>query len=59
MHDNTHIQMVATDSCGSREREHSNSGTFVRLNALDYKRAEQGEVFELALSQGKLRVRSS
>ena len=33
------------DFSGSREREQSISGTFVRLNALDYKRAEQSDRF--------------
>ena len=41
MHDNTHIQTVAKDSSRSRELEPSISGMFVRLNVLDYKRAEQ------------------
>ena len=43
MHDNTPIQTVAKDFSRSREREHSISGTFVRLNVLDYKRAEQSD----------------
>ena len=54
MHDNMHTQTVAKDFSKSREREPSISGTFVRLNVLDYKRAEQsdqrGEVVETALS---------
>ena len=54
MHDNMHIQTVATDLSISRQREPSNSGTFVRLHVLDYKRAEQShqdrEVIETALS---------
>ena len=54
MYDNTHIPTVATDISRSRERKHFNSGTFVRLNVLDYKRAEQSdperEMFEIALS---------
>ena len=41
MHDNAHIQTVAKDFSRSREREPSISGTFVRLNVLDYKRTEQ------------------
>ena len=45
MHDSTHIQMVAKDFSGSREREPSLSGTFIRLNVLDYKqtRVEQSD----------------
>ena len=43
MHDNTHIQTVARDFLRSREREPFISGTFVRLNVLDYKRAEQSD----------------
>ena len=43
MHDNTHIQTVATDFFISREREPSNSGMFVRPNVLDYKMAEQSD----------------
>ena len=43
MHDNTHIQKVAKDFSGSREHEPSISGTFVRLNVLDYKRAAQSD----------------
>ena len=45
MHDNMHIQTVAKDFSRSREREPSISGTFVRLNVLDYKRAEQSDRF--------------
>ena len=41
MHDNTHIQTVAKDFSSSREREPSIS--FVRLNLLNYKRAEQSD----------------
>ena len=63
MHDKTHIQTVATDFSRSRKREPSSSGTFDRLNVLDYKRAEQSgrvrEVVETASSKDKLRVRSS
>ena len=48
------VQTVATDFSRSREREPSNSGTFVRLNMLAYKRAEQTdherEVVETASS---------
>ena len=43
MHDNTHIQTVASDFSRSLEREPSVSGTFVRLNVLDYKRAEPSD----------------
>ena len=54
MHDNTYIQTVAKDLSRSREREPSISGTFVKLNLLDYKSAEQSdherEVVETALS---------
>ena len=32
--------MIAKDFSRSGEREPSNSGTFVKLNVLDYKRAE-------------------
>ena len=63
MHDNTHIQTVATDFSRSRERVPSNSKAFVRLNVLDYKRAEQSDhrrkLIETALSSDKLRVRNS
>ena len=34
---------VAKDFSRSRERETSISGTFVRLNVVDYKRAEQSD----------------
>ena len=53
MHDNTHIQTIAKDFSRSREREPAISGTFVRLNVLDYKRAEESDqkrVVETALS---------
>ena len=54
MHDNMHIQTVAKGFSRSRKREPFNSRTFVRLNVLDYKRAEQSEqgreVVETALS---------
>ena len=54
MPENTHIQTVSTDFSRSRGREPSNSGTFVRLNVLDYKSAEQSdqerEVVETASS---------
>ena len=54
MHDNTHIQTVATDFSRSRQREPFNSGTFVGLNVLNYKRDEQSghrrELVETALS---------
>ena len=54
MHDNTHNQTVAKDISRSRERDPSNSGTLVRLNVLDNKRAEQSdherEAVETALS---------
>ena len=40
MHDNTHIQTVAKDFSRSREWEPSITEAFVRLNVLDYKRAE-------------------
>ena len=45
MHNNTHIQTVTTDVSRNREREPSNSETFVRLNVLDYKWAEQSDRF--------------
>ena len=61
MYDNTHIQTVATYSSRSRQCEPSNSGTFVKLNGLDYKRPKQTDheevVVDTALSQDKLRVR--
>ena len=45
---------VATDFSRIREHEPSNSGTFVTLNMLDYKRVEQSdhgrEVVETAFS---------
>ena len=43
MYDNTHIQTVGKNFSRSRERELSISGTFVRLNVLDYKGAEQSD----------------
>ena len=43
MHDNTYVQTVAKDFSRSREWEPSISGTFVRLNVLDYKRAEHSD----------------
>ena len=43
MHDNTHIQTVAKDFFRSQKREPSISGTFDRLNVVDYKRAERSE----------------
>ena len=43
MHENAHIQTVALDFFRSREREPSISETVVRLNVLDYKRAEQSD----------------
>ena len=43
MHDNTYIQTVAEDFSRRREREPSISGTFVIINTLDYKRAEQSD----------------
>ena len=45
MHDNTRIEMVAKEFSRSREREPSISSMFVRLNVLDYKRAEQNDQF--------------
>ena len=49
------------DFSRSRERELCISGTFIRLDELDYKMAEQSDrhagVFETALSVDKLRVR--
>ena len=51
MHDNTYIQTVAKDFSRSRERQPSISGTFVRLNTLDYKREQsdhEREVIEAA-----------
>ena len=54
MHDITHIQTVAKGFSRSWEREPLIYGTYVRLNVLDYKRAEQSdherEVVEAALS---------
>ena len=54
MHDNTYIQTVAKGFSRRREREPSTSGTFIKLNVLDYKRAEQShqgrEVVETASS---------
>ena len=51
------IQTVAKDFSRSREREPSISGTFGRLNVLDYKRANQSdqraEGIETALSVDK------
>ena len=48
------MQTVAKHISRSRERQPFISGTFVRLNVLDYKMAEQsdqkGVVFETALS---------
>ena len=41
MYDNAHIQTVAKVYSSSQEREPFISGTLVRLNVLDYKRAEQ------------------
>ena len=53
MHDNTHIQTVATDFSRSPKREPCNSQTFIRLNVLDYKTPEKSdqreEVVETAL----------
>ena len=43
MHDNTYIQMVSQDFSRSRKSEPFISGTFVRLNVFDYKRAEQSD----------------
>ena len=47
----------------SGESKLSNSGTFVRLNVLDYKRAKQSdqerELVETASSYDKLRIESS
>ena len=41
MQENAHIQVV--DSSRRCEQEPSISGTFVRLNVLDYNRAEQSD----------------
>ena len=49
MHEDTPIQTVATDFSRSRERKPFISGTFIRRNVLDYKRAEE-EIVETALS---------
>ena len=38
MYDNAHIQTVVKDFSRRRKQEFSISGTFVRLNVLDYKR---------------------
>ena len=43
MHDNMYIQTVAKAFSRSGEREAFISGTFVRLNVLNYKRAEQSD----------------
>ena len=43
MHDNAYIQTVANDFSRNRERLSSISGAFVRVNVLDYKRAEQSD----------------
>ena len=53
MHDNTHIQTVVTDFSRSREREPPISGTFVRLNVLEYKRAEQTKCVRLNVLEYK------
>ena len=54
MHNNMYIQKAVKDFSRSREQEPSISGTFIRLNELDYKRAEQSdhktEVVEIALN---------
>ena len=51
---NKHIQTIAKDFSRSRESQTPISGTFVRLNVLDYKKAERaikgGEVIETALN---------
>ena len=52
MHGNTHIHMVAKDFSRSRKREPSISGTFDRLNLLDYKRAEQSYHEGIELRKG-------
>ena len=61
MQGNTYTQTVAIDFSRSRESEPSILGTFVRLNVLDCKKAEQsdhrGEVIDTALSRDKLHVR--
>ena len=41
MHNNTHIETVEKDFSRSQESGPSISGTLVRLNVLDYKRAER------------------
>ena len=43
MPNNTHLKTVMKDFSRSREREQSISGTFVRPNVLDNKRAEQSD----------------
>ena len=43
MHENAHKQTVAVDFPRRREQVPSISGTFVRLNVLDYKRVEQSD----------------
>ena len=43
MYDNMHIHPATKDLSRSQEREPSISETFVRLNVLDYKRAEQSD----------------
>ena len=56
-----YIQTVEKDFFRRREREPSISETFVRLNVLDYKRAEQSdheeaEFIQIVLCSDKLRV---
>ena len=43
MYENAHIQTVAKDFSTRRELELSISRTFVRLNVLDYERAEKSD----------------
>ena len=43
MRENMYIQTVAKNFSRSRERLPSISETYVRLNVLDYKRAEQSD----------------
>ena len=43
MHDNTYIQTGAKDFFRSLEREPSISEAFVKLNVLDYRRAEKSD----------------
>ena len=43
MHESAYIQTVSVDFSSRREQESSISGPFVKLNAVDSKRAEQSD----------------